>query len=158
MPSVWIPVASGQRPTDTAALQPIYQFLYLSWLQLIKCEHLNIHHGFSVTTSPPVKFSLPFLFLHEGKPAPWLNQEDCLLRKSYRGLSGMVSGWSRLDNNCRFMSKLVVNSSTGYPPPLIKQAYFAGLCFECWLLRFPLLGRASKATQHGRTRSHLSAL
>lgn len=107
MPSVCIPVASGQRPTDTEALQPIYQFFYLSWLQLIKCEHLNIHHGFSVTASPPVKFGLSFPFLHEGEPAPWLNQGDFLLRKSQRVRPEMGSGWSGLDNNYRFMSKWV---------------------------------------------------
>lgn len=37
MPSVYIPAPLGQSPADTASVHPIYQLLFLSWLELIKC-------------------------------------------------------------------------------------------------------------------------
>lgn len=57
---------------------------------------------------------------------PWLNQEDCLLRKSSGVLPKLGRGQSRQCNNFRFMSELGVNSSTGCSPSLIKQAHFPG--------------------------------
>lgn len=54
-------------------------------------------------------------------------------------LPKLGGGQPQQGNNCRFMSELGVNSCTGYSPPLIKQAHFAGLCLLHLLLQFPLL-------------------
>lgn len=88
MPSVYMRTLLAQSPADVARAAANLRTPLSAPTRVNKMQNISLSMmAFFLTTCPLVKFSSPCPFLSEEKLPPWLNQEDCLLRKKLSATS-----------------------------------------------------------------------